>query len=136
MFNIFCDYKEQTDRQTSHLLYVNKDYFCLQSTHGQPLSYATWMAFNVPLMFVNTIMAWGVLMALDVSMHNTFCPNYLVPIDCFQGLPKLKYITLPCNKNYSTSNIITCYNQCYITIHDDNKIIFYRIKCWNCCITT
>ena len=26
---------------------------------GHPLSYATWMAFTVPLMLLNTLMAWG-----------------------------------------------------------------------------
>ena len=26
---------------------------------GHPLSYATWMAFTVPLMLVNTLVAWG-----------------------------------------------------------------------------
>ena len=26
---------------------------------GHPLSYATWLAFTVPLMLLNTLMAWG-----------------------------------------------------------------------------
>eukprot|EP00088_Acartia_fossae_P022939 TRINITY_DN2401_c0_g3_i1.p1 TRINITY_DN2401_c0_g3~~TRINITY_DN2401_c0_g3_i1.p1 ORF type:complete len:577 (-),score=57.96 TRINITY_DN2401_c0_g3_i1:45-1775(-) len=31
----------------------------------QPLGYATWMLFAVPLMLINTVIAWGVLVALD-----------------------------------------------------------------------
>ena len=29
-----------------------------------PLSYATWMAFTVPLMLLNTLMAWGLFCAI------------------------------------------------------------------------
>jgi len=32
---------------------------------AQPLSYATWMAFSVPLMVINTFIAWAVLTGLD-----------------------------------------------------------------------
>ena len=31
---------------------------------GHPLSYATWMAFTVPLMLVNTLVAWGLFCAI------------------------------------------------------------------------
>ena len=31
---------------------------------GHPLSYATWMAFTVPLMLVNTLLAWGLFCVL------------------------------------------------------------------------
>ena len=31
---------------------------------GHPLSYVTWMAFTVPLMLVNTLLAWGLFCVL------------------------------------------------------------------------
>ena len=31
---------------------------------GHPLSYATWMAFTVPLMLLNTLLAWGLFCVL------------------------------------------------------------------------
>ncbi|XP_023332563.1 solute carrier family 13 member 2 [Eurytemora carolleeae] len=40
---------------------LNKEF----GTGKAPLSYATWMAFNVPLMLVNTLAAWCLLIAME-----------------------------------------------------------------------